>query len=294
MSQIYDPSNPLFPRDTAFGQTMGTHTPSTEPFFSRICLWFSQGFPWIFSRISLDLSRISLAFFKDFFGQTIGRAHTGLRLAHRHFSQGFPPQMAFPPLSPSTYKPGREAFQRRIFAIYCHKTKRPLVKDLNAVFVPNLLLVFFLYWISELLNFLFDQSCILNFQCVNIRRGERKLSVCFFRDCVLALLPQIHFYLLFVWVISDDGVYLYPLLIFQLSSVSTSRGNIGVCRRRELILVAVRLFVISLPFNWPPIRRGPHPPYLGLSSQTIWVITVNRVVQVWIEKLWKKTSLPLF
>ena len=38
MSQIFDPSNPLFPRDTAFGQTMGTHRSqiSTEAFFSRI------------------------------------------------------------------------------------------------------------------------------------------------------------------------------------------------------------------------------------------------------------------
>ena len=65
-------------------------------------------------------------------------------------------------------------------------------------------------------------------------------------------------------MISDDGEYLYPLLIFQLSSVSTSRGNIGVCRRPELILVAVRLFVISLPFNWPPIRRGPSPSLSGV------------------------------
>ena len=88
--------------------------------------------------------------------------------------------------------------------------------------------------------------------------------------------------LLFAWQISDESECLY-LLFFQLWSVSTntdstSRGNIDVSRGRELILGPVRLFLIFLNFNWlPPIRLGPHTPYLGLSlsSQTIWVITVN-------------------
>ena len=33
---------------------------------------------------------------------------------------------------------------------------------------------------------------------------------------------------------------------------------------RELILVAVRLFVIFLPFNWPPIRLRPPPSLSGV------------------------------
>ena len=46
MSQIYDPSNPLFPRDTAFGQTMSTHSPL------RLA-HFSQGFPSLYPSLAL-------------------------------------------------------------------------------------------------------------------------------------------------------------------------------------------------------------------------------------------------
>ena len=65
MSQIYDPSNPLFSRDMAFGQTMGTHSPLPLAHFPNI-------------RISLQI----------FFLQ-------GFSLRWAHFSQGFPHRWLF-------------------------------------------------------------------------------------------------------------------------------------------------------------------------------------------------------
>ena len=175
MSQIFDPSNPLFPRDTAFGQTMGTHRSqiSTEAFFSRIS--FTDGI----SPLSLPLG-------------------------------------------------GYEAFKRKIYSQY-H-------------LLPSKMKTYFLgsnpYW-------------------------HRCISICYLFDKWVFVFVFILAFA-FVWEISDEGAYLYLLLFFELSSVSTTRGNIGVCRGRELILAPVRLFVISVHFNWPPIRLGPPPSLSGV------------------------------
>ena len=76
-------------------------------------------------------------------------------------------------------------------------------------------------------------------------------------------------------VFVPSPMYQHPEAISE--SLPWARINFG----------AVRLFVISIRFNWPPIRRRLFPPYLGLSSRHHWVITVNRVVRVRIEKLGK-------
>ena len=148
-------------------------------------------------------------------------ARTALRLAQRHFSQGFPSQMAFH------------------LSLYLWEAMKPLkgkYLPVSSIAVKGE----HLFWDPSLIgtDAFLSVICLTN-EYLYLHRH---------------LFERYH----------DEGAYLYLLLFFELSSVSTTRGNIGVCRGRELILAPVRLFVISVHFNWPPIRLGPPPSLSGV------------------------------
>ena len=110
------------------------------------------------------------------YGHWTNHGHAPKRLAHSHFSQGFPPQMDFPLLSTSGQTNGVQDKERILTIASAFYV---------LVFLPrtDVFVVSFLKFLSAI--------------CLRDIRWRR--------------------------------VYLYLLLIFQLSSVSTSRGNIGVC-----------------------------------------------------------------
>ena len=119
------------------------------------------------------------------YGHWTNHGHAPKRLAHSHFSQGFPPQMDFPLLSTSGQTNGVQD-KERILTIY----------------------------------YLIRWSLLLLFMSLSFCHVQMYLWFCFS-----------NFYRLHTCLreIRWRRVYLYLLLIFQLSSVSTSRGNIGVC-----------------------------------------------------------------
>ena len=87
-----------------------------------------------------------------------------------------------------------------------------------------------------------------------------------------------------IYMLVTTCLYLAPPPSLSNVYQHPERGNISARRGRELIIVLSGFSQFLSVLIGRQLAAGPHAPYLGTSNPHFWVITVNRVIRVWIYK----------